>query len=41
MSAALGEINARFDLLPDPIAEARAIAPLLRDEAPKIEALAS
>jgi indole-3-acetate monooxygenase len=39
MSAALGEINARFDLLPDPIAQAYAVAPILQAEGAKIDAL--
>jgi alkylation response protein AidB-like acyl-CoA dehydrogenase len=41
MSAALNrnETAAAFDLPPDPVAQARAIAPLLRAEGPKIDAL--
>jgi alkylation response protein AidB-like acyl-CoA dehydrogenase len=41
MSAALEPATeaAPFDLPPDPIAQARAMVPLLREEAPKIEAL--
>ncbi|WP_158921809.1 acyl-CoA dehydrogenase family protein [Acidisphaera sp. S103] len=39
MSAALEPATAAFDLPPDPVAQARAIVPLLIEEAPKIEAL--
>jgi alkylation response protein AidB-like acyl-CoA dehydrogenase len=39
MSAVLNDTTTFADVDADPIAEARAIAPLLRDEAPKIEAL--